>query len=126
MSLSIDKDSVSFGDNGALLAQSFIYAQSGILEQLAARYPASGADFGEAIENPLRPLIPAADAINEAESAEEDDRYRFTLTFPDESDPFAVNSAVKEGFRMAQTEAVLGYFLESYEDLRMRTRCASP
>lgn len=115
VSLSIDKDSVSFGDNGALLAQSFIYAQSGILEQLAARYPASGADFGEAFENPLRPLIPAADAINEAESAEEDDRYRFTLTFPDESDPFAVNSAVKEGFRMAQTEAVLGYFLESYE-----------
>lgn len=115
VSLSIDEDSVSFGDDGALLAQSFVYAQKGILEQLAARYPAITADFGETFENPLRPLIPAGDAINEAESSEEDDRYRFTLTFPDEGDPFAVNSAVNEGFRMAQTEAVLRYFLESYE-----------
>lgn len=115
VSLSVDKDSVSFGDDGALLAQSFVYAQSGIFEQLAARYPARGADFGEAFENPLRPLSSAAAVINEVESTEEEDRYRFTLTFPDDNDPFAVNSAVKEGFRMAHTEEVLRYFWESYE-----------
>lgn len=114
--ISIDDDSISFGENGELLQKSFIYAKDSILEELVKQYHDKTVDFGQDFSGELRNLRFEPALMKTIQSKEDEDRYTFTIGFPDEAAPFGMNGIVNETFHMADSEAVLNHLWESYKD----------
>lgn len=114
--ISINDDSISFGENGELLKKSFVYAKDSILEELVKQYHDKTVDFGKDFSGEVWNLRFEAALMTSIQSKEEDDRYTFTIGFPDEAEPFGMNGIVNETFHMADSEEVLNYLWVSYKD----------
>lgn len=115
--ISVDDKSVSFGDNGELFQESFIYAKESLLENLLSRYPKKSVDFGQDFTGELWNLQFEPAVIDRTESKEDKEQYNFKIVFPDEANPFGMNGVVNESFHMADSQDFLNYLWVSYKDL---------
>jgi len=125
--LSIDDDSVSFGENGDMLKKSFIYAKDSLLDNLMKKYPESSFDFGRDYSEKLWNLKFDPVLIAGSESKEEADNYTFKILFPDEENPFGMIGVVNQSFHMSNTQAVFRYLWDSCKNFAsvddVKVRC---
>lgn len=124
--LTMDDDDISFGENGEMLEESFVYIKQQILDYLENQCPKSTFNFGEDFSSELWGLPFTSDLIADAQSEEgkerkegeereiREKRYSFSVTFPDEQDPFGMNGVVNETFHMSESEEVLNNLWASY------------
>ncbi len=113
--ISIEDESISFGENGDMLAKSLIYAKESILGELSKQYPAASVDFGKDFSAELWNLQFEGALIERNESKEDGDKYAFKIMFANENNPFGMDGIVNKSFHMAEAELVLNYLWESYK-----------
>lgn len=111
--ISVEDDSISFGENGELFEKSFIYAKDSILSNISKKYSSGSVDFGKDFSAMLWNLDFNKVIIEKAESKEEGENYAFKIMFPNEDDPFSLNGIVNDRFHMKDSEKVIGYLWES-------------
>jgi len=113
--ISIDEDSISFGEDGDLLVKSFVYAKDAIVDAVAARYPSAQGVFGEDFTPRLWNIRFGGPEIKSVESKEQEAEYVFKLAFSDVGEPFAAIGLVADSFHIKDSEPVLRYLRQSYE-----------